>query len=441
MRRRDLWLGLLVFAAIVSLGHLRHGSIDAIQRLALTRALVLHGSVVTERYGPIKYAPLQSLVMIPPYAAGYLAGKWLGGDAASAEHLAYRLCAVLYGPVTTSLICVVFFELVTALGIPPAPAVASTYLLLFGTLLLPYSRIMFSEPLSALLMLSSCALLATGRGRGRALASFLCLGVLCLNGLVFAPLYLLALIHSVAVGGRRRETLVTAALALTVLAAVLTAWAMYDHARYASVFVSGYEGETFTASLPRGLYALTLSVGRGIVIYSPLTVLGTAWLVLQHHRIEPPARNALMLYVGAAALYLLIYSAWRYYYAGWVWGPRFLVPFVPVLHVGVAFVLARRAALNRTTRALLAALVAGAIAINAYEFLGVYVGYEARAFGAITEEAPYLQSLFDPASSAIFHNWDRGAFAERFPQFAVVAAGLWLLLTLFRRHALGRSAP
>ena len=43
---------------------------DGSLRLELAHVMVTQGTVITEE-GPIKYAPLQSLLMAPIYAAGF----------------------------------------------------------------------------------------------------------------------------------------------------------------------------------------------------------------------------------------------------------------------------------------------------------------------------------------------------------------------------------
>ena len=194
MERPRLGLALIVFPAIIGLGHVWHGSMDAIQRLELTRSLSFNGSALTKTYGAIKYAPLQSVSMMPSYVAGHAAGRAFGATEDEAHFFAYRLTANLYGPVIAAVIAVVFFDLLLLLAFEVSTAIAATYVLVMGTLLLPYSRIMFSENLSALLLLISCRLMAGDRGGvQRAVAVAAALGLLCLNGLIFAPLVLIFL--------------------------------------------------------------------------------------------------------------------------------------------------------------------------------------------------------------------------------------------------------
>ena len=63
--RGDAAVAAVVFAALSLLGQHTWGTVDAIQRFAVTWSLVERGSAVTPEFGPVKYAPLQSVLMIP----------------------------------------------------------------------------------------------------------------------------------------------------------------------------------------------------------------------------------------------------------------------------------------------------------------------------------------------------------------------------------------
>jgi hypothetical protein len=176
-----------------ALGHMRPGSIDAIQRLHLTRAMIFDQSVITQKYGPIKYSPLQSAVMVPPYLLGYVIGRALGYQEEQAHQVGYRLCAFLYSPLAVTGMSILYFNILLSWKFALRVALFSTYMLLFGTLVLPYSRIMFSEMLSALLIMTSIYFLLRS-SEGQYLKSmgvaFISLGLLSLNNIVFLFFYL-----------------------------------------------------------------------------------------------------------------------------------------------------------------------------------------------------------------------------------------------------------
>tara|TARA_B100000686_G_C16760788_1_gene958528 strand:+ start:1019 stop:1165 length:147 start_codon:yes stop_codon:yes gene_type:complete len=44
--KEKLFLGIIFYLSIVALGHLMHGSGDAIRRMAMTRSIIFEGSVL-----------------------------------------------------------------------------------------------------------------------------------------------------------------------------------------------------------------------------------------------------------------------------------------------------------------------------------------------------------------------------------------------------------
>ena len=103
--RGDAAVGAIVFAALSLLGQHSWGTVDAIQRFAVTRALVESGSAVTPEFGPVKYGPLQSVLMIPTYLLGKGLGALAGSDP---RQVGYRTTAFLFSPLVVTLLCVVF---------------------------------------------------------------------------------------------------------------------------------------------------------------------------------------------------------------------------------------------------------------------------------------------------------------------------------------------
>ena len=112
----SLKLGIIFYLGLLILGHQWHGSIDAIKRIHLTRSLLTRGSMITEEYGAVKYGPLQSIAMIPPYALGYFAGKATGHSPDDSSFFGYRVAAMTFVPVICCLIAIVAFGWIIALG-------------------------------------------------------------------------------------------------------------------------------------------------------------------------------------------------------------------------------------------------------------------------------------------------------------------------------------
>lgn len=102
----------------------------------------------------------------------------------------------------------------------------------------------------------------------------------------------------------------------------------YNDLRFGNPFDSGYiEGEEFSAIWWQGLWGQTFSFGRGLLWYTPWVVLAIvgAW---RWRRKEP---MVVWIAWGSAITYILVYSKWYLWSGGFAWGPRFLVPILPLL--------------------------------------------------------------------------------------------------------------
>ncbi len=93
-------------------------------------------------------------------------------------------------------------------------------------------------------------------------------------------------------------------------------------------------------SMAAGSYGLLLSPNRGLFVFAPvfllLLLLPFAWRTLA------PAVRQLVVYFGVGALaYTLTIAKMDLWFAIGGWGPRYLVPILPILFLGVAAILVR----------------------------------------------------------------------------------------------------
>jgi hypothetical protein len=104
---------------------------------------------------------------------------------------------------------------------------------------------------------------------------------------------------------------------------------LYNWARFGSPFTSGYhfaEGEGFNNPLLIGLYGLFFSPYRGLFWYNPILILAIpGWLMLRR---QTPRLAWLVL--ALIALQALAFASWWSWHGGIVWGPRFLLPALPL---------------------------------------------------------------------------------------------------------------
>lgn len=238
---------------------------------------------------------------------------------------------------------------------------------LAGTFLLPYAAESFVEPwcagflgLGACLLLDSTGSPSPGRVFG---ASLTWTAAALLKPVLFllAPVFLLALVLKVQEGGRARFA-VLAISAGTFLGGVLLQLAL-NASRMGSPLEFGYGGETLAFSTPllRGLRGLLVEPGKGLLFYAPLAIAGLLLLT----RSTPLER---VLLGGATLLLLLTMARWWCWNGALAWGPRLLLPVLPLMV----------APAGRLKRLPVAALVSIGILANVPGALvasGAWVGY------------------------------------------------------------------
>jgi hypothetical protein len=127
--------------------------------------------------------------------------------------------------------------------------------------------------------------------------------------------------------------------------------------KHGSALATGYGplSELFLLSLRtqlEGVLGLVLGPSHGMLLFFPL-----AWLcapgLWQLARERSPTAT---LWTGLIVIMLVFYGSYRVWWAGWSWGPRFLLPLVPLLTVASTLWAARASRPGRLTFLTLAAL-------------------------------------------------------------------------------------
>jgi len=149
-----------------------------------------------------------------------------------------------------------------------------------------------------------------------------------------APLLLLPLAAASTLRGRR---LLAAALGSAV---PLAAWLVLEIVRFGAPF-SGYGGEGFTHPLLDGLWRLLVGPNRGLFLFFPAAALAVAGLSRALGAVgDAPRRLAATASLAASAVLLVTAASWWAWHGAGGWGPRLLVPAVPLLAPWAALVVA-----------------------------------------------------------------------------------------------------
>lgn len=134
------------------------------------------------------------------------------------------------------------------------------------------------------------------------------------------PRFFLSLLHE----ARERWAIFTVFSSGPVLAIVGLLW--HNYLRFGTPFKTGYEGEAFSTFPLVGIMGLLVSPGKSVFVFAPPLVLSALlWPRFKRHH-ATLARSILIMTTCA----LLYYGSWWAWHGGWVWGPRFLVPLIPL---------------------------------------------------------------------------------------------------------------
>ncbi len=227
-----------------------------------------------------------------------------------------------------------------------------------GTFLWPYAADSFIEPFAAAALAAGAAvLIRDGTPAGvKAAALWSCACLLKPILWLTVPLFVLA----AALGSRRQAAPVLRIVACFGGAVALQ---LVANALRGNAWDVGYGSFAlrFSTPLSTGLAGLLVSPGKGLVFYAPVVLLAAfGW-----RRLASPAR---LLLFAVPAAHVLVVARWSWWEGGAAWGPRLLLPVLPLICAP---------AVHAPRRAAAAALAVGA-AVNVLGVLlapGSWIGY------------------------------------------------------------------
>jgi hypothetical protein len=427
--RTARWIGTAAFLCFALSGGGRIVGSDEVTMLDLARAMLHAGIAVpvgATLDGPdgrhyTKNAAGQAVLALPLVAVAETAAARLPLPE-SRRVLAVRFVVSFFNGLIAALLLATFYPTVRALGVRPRPALVATVMLGLTTPIWVYAKSFMAEPLQALgllLALAGSVRAATGEGRGAWWAG---LGVLIAVSAKLSMLPLALVCLWPLRGARPRAWLAP----LAMLALALAGHAIYNQARFGTPFETGYGAQAtpsaYRTPLLVGLYGLLLSSGKGIAWFAPALWLAPAgWRAMR--RAGGPHAGAAASIALVATIALLLYARFEHWAGDGSFGPRYLVPILPLAFVPVAFALGEAARLRKAMATALA--IAG---------LAVQLGGVAIYFGAQMREAgdyPYRLPLADPNFMSESH----------FNPYHSPIAGHWRMLARNAGEHLARRLP
>ena len=397
---RRLFVALTLFFLATAGGRITAS--DEYTMYRLTESLVTRGAVWVEagnaERGPDgRLYPKAGLGQALAAAPFYAAGRLLATPFPPAKReLVTRAVTSVLNAFATGLLAAVLFLLFLEVGAAPRAAFFWTLATCLATPLWVYAKSFLTEPLLALGLTAgfygALRFRATGKAR-HALLAGLAWGFTVLVKYALAPAVLLLALPFLPLLKRRAALLGVLAVLLCVLLALV-----YNATRTGSPLASGYGRQATAAAFSTpifvGLYGLLLSSGKGIVWYAPLVVLVPVAVPAAIRRLGAPAWGIAL----ALAAMTLVYASFEHWAGDGSWGPRYLVPLVPL-----ALTLVVAAQAQEPWGGVGRKVVTGALAAAG---LLVTLGGASIYFGAQMREAgdyPYTRALDDPSFMAESH--------------------------------------
>jgi hypothetical protein len=346
-----LTLSVYVFTAGGSLT-----STDAVQAFDVTRHIVERGSIemsahlssaeaLRGRDGRV-YSPfgiVQSLYNVPFYLAGRAAAALAGDRLGKPDSLPKAAVALGQTLVGAAIVWQIFWFSTHVTG-AVGPSLLAAVTFAFGSLLWPYARFGFSQPLACLMLLAAvrAAWLGVRRSDPRRLALAgvsWSLALLTRHELGLAILPLTAWIWFSEPATRQERRRRFAAFAPGA-AAGLGLWLIYNAVRFGNPLDSGHLRDPvpgFGSPIASGLLGLLFSPGASIFVYSPVAAFGLAGLAWPLWRRDRATAVWLLSFV---ATFLCFYATLGNWIGGRSYGGRYLLIVLPFLAVGWASILA-----------------------------------------------------------------------------------------------------
>lgn len=308
----------------------------------------------------INKPPGLSLLAAVPYAIVFAAERLAGVEPDQLTHAnAWIVTFATCGLCGAAIASILFLFGRRRVGASPAAALAIALVIAFGTIAFSYSTMLFAHVPAALFILLSVVLLRSRPVAAgfAAAAAMSCFYVCALAALIVT---ILALFVSI-----RHAVRVIAGAAPIAIALALYQWSCFGSPFRTAVEESApftEKGLLFgVLRAPRldALYGISLSPYRGLFYASPILLFAIPGLVRMWKRADLRIEwTATVTITIAFFVSIASFNGWS---GGWAFGPRYILPVIPLLALPLAFTAAMQSKVGRT---LWIAAAAISVAVN-----------------------------------------------------------------------------
>ncbi len=310
----------------------KHGyTVDATPSYQLTKTIMETGVWFPDDL-KIKQGYIYSIAYIPFYALGDALSAFSPDQNAEWIH---RKCLCWMNTVITGLTIFLLSMVIHLLGYSKKARILLPLLYGFSTLAFNYARYDYNKCLATFLLLLTFyfALRCIYENKTfHAMASGAALAVLATLRLEMAIVVPLLIWIFYALEGttaaRIKRTTVFLVPVLTGVACVL----LYNWFYWQNDIAGGYKGEGFQTNPFPGLIGFLFSPGKNIWLFNPVFLV----LPFALRHFQSSHKDIFKLWSDFVLLPFVLYCFWGNWWGGWGWGPRHLVPLIPLLVIPLA---------------------------------------------------------------------------------------------------------
>jgi hypothetical protein len=361
---RVIVLGLAAYYGLTAGGH--HYSIDGILMFETAKQLLFHGTLVLDppvvwgnatlrmsRYGlGLSLAYLPALALLAPFAEWIPHLTTVPYEASNPFNQAlYQSRPYMFSswvnPFTAAVTAALAFRLARSLALSRGWSLAAALAYGLASPAAAYARYDFAQPLAGL-ALTAALLFGQAMPTARRLVG---VGVSLGAAILIRPDFVVLagwLVGGVAVRARRISR---AVLVVTPVFAGVAVTLAINQMKYGVATATGYSsfGTLFTGrplDVLLGVLGLLVGPSHGLLIFFPLSSLAFLGVA---RMLRSRGRSA-SLWAGLLALTVVFWGAYSVWWGGWNWGPRFLLPLIPLLSVTAAYWAATPGLVTRAAR-------------------------------------------------------------------------------------------
>ncbi len=362
-----------------------------------------------------------SILPIPFYLAGEIVSSFYP-ERFHRHILRSSLC--VYNMAVSALTLALLFSITRQLGFQKRTGITLILGLGLGTLVFPYARYDFNQPSANLFMVAQALFLLRWL-KQRSFRDLACAGFSLGLALWSRTEYGLMLIPMIIalIAVREKNLRHWFAAGLPCLAALVFVLLYNYHYWGAGKFLMGGYGQSPHGGNPlEALWGIFLSPGKSAFLYSPLLLLALVSLPAFLKRTGLPGK----LWLVHGACVFLLYCFAKYWWGGWCWGPRLILPLLPALILSIGVLLENRRVLIQR------------MAWAAFLFLAV-IGFAIQGLGVLHDfndglkyqTLPVAQGGLGLDEMSLYTSWSQSPlvnhtrlFQDNVPQFPLDLAVL-----------------